>query len=235
MPSDTSSLRETGATVAAVVAGALLWVGHAGKRLAGLLVAVLRDAARRARVLGGRLGSTGRELFDGPVRRGLTGPVLTGLFGRRRDVSLLVVSMAVPAAAVTAWWVGSTAGYAVLEGWVEGTWYGTDPSLAVFLGAAALVALGAVSAAVNSGLVPTAVLVAAPVFGAALTRYGTEIPHGSGTTVVSLPDAVVVATSFALLFGVPFAACGFLLGTALRRLMRVFDYGSAPPTNADGV
>lgn len=235
MPSDASSLRDAGATFVSVVASAILWVGRAGKRLVERLSAGFRAAYRRSRALDGRLRSTARERFEGPVRRGLTGPVLTGAFGRRREVSLLVILAAIPASAVTAWWVGSTVGYATLEGWVRGTWYGTDPALAVFVGVAAVVGLGTVSAAVNSGFVPTATLVAAPVFGAALTRYGTEVPYGTGTTVVSLPNAVVVAASFAALLGVPLAACSFLLGSAVRRLVRVFDYRSGPPTNADEV
>jgi hypothetical protein len=93
---------------------------------------------------------------------------------------------------------------------------GTNPSTLVFVAVAVLVALGAVSAAVNSGLVPTTLLVAAPVFGATVTRYGTEVRYSWGTGVVSLPDAVAVAAAVAAVFGVPLAVCGFLLGAGLK-------------------
>jgi hypothetical protein len=128
--------------------------------------------------------------------------------------------------------VGSTVGYGALEQGVRGTWDGTDPSGVVFLAVALLVALGTLSTAINSGLVPTTLLVSAPVFGAALTRYGTTVTYSWGTTVVSLPDAVGVAAAFAFLFGLPLAACSFLLGITIRRLAAVvadgFDTASGP-------
>ncbi|MFC6989376.1 hypothetical protein ACFQJD_12905 [Haloplanus sp. GCM10025708] len=135
----------------------------------------------------------------------------------------------------TAWWVGTSVGYAALEGWVRGTWNGTNPSLVVFLAVALLVGLGAVSAARNSGLLPTTLLVSAPVFGAAVTRYGTEVTYSWGTAVVSLPDAVGVATAVAFGFGVPIAVCSFLVGIAIRRVLAVFDYRSGPPSDPDRV
>jgi hypothetical protein len=77
---------------------------------------------------------------------------------------------------------------------------------------------------VNSGLVPTTLLVAGPVFGAVLTRYGTE----TGTTVVSLHNAVVVACGAALFVGVPFGVAAFYLGAAVRRVVRAVAGGSGP-------
>lgn len=149
-------------------------------------------------------------------------------------MSLLAVLLTPVLAAATAWWVGSTFGYATLEAWVRGTWYGTNPSLVVFLGVAALVGLGAVSAARNSGLLPTTLLVSAPIFGAAVTRYGTDASYAWGTSVVSLPEAVGVALAFAVAFGVPIAVCGFLVGAALRRVLAVFVPRSGPPSSPDG-
>jgi len=162
-----------------------------------------------------------RSLFAGPVRRGLAGPVREALFGRRVEVSLLAGLLSAPLALATTWWAGSTVGYATLERWVRGTWYGTDPALVVFFGVAALLALATASAAVNSGLVPTTLLVAGPVFGASVTRYGTGVTYEYGAAVVSLPNALGVAALFAVAFGVPIALCGFVLGSALRRVAAV--------------
>jgi hypothetical protein len=157
------------------------------------------------------------------------------VLGRRSDVSLLVVLSAPVLVLGTAWWVESTAGYAALEAWVRGTWYGTEPSLAVFLGVVLLLAVGAVSAAVNSGLVPTTVLVSGPVFGAAVVRYGTDVTYARGATVVSLPDAVTVAAAFAVGFGVPIAVCGFLIGVGVRRLASVATGDSGPSSRVGRV
>ncbi|WP_155119401.1 hypothetical protein [Halomicrobium katesii] len=157
-----------------------------------------------------------------------------GLFGRRLEVSLLAGLLSVPLALLTTWWVRSTMGYATLEAWVRGTWYGTDPALTVFLGVAALLVLATASAAVNSGLLPTTLLVAGPVFGVGVARYGTTLTYEYGASVVSLPDAVGTAALFAIVFGVPIAVCGFVLGSALRRVTAVLADGSGPfPRLAD--
>ena len=182
-----------------------------------------------------RIVSTAGRVLTGPVRRTLAGPVRTGLVGRRAEVSLLAVLLAPVLATVTAWWVGTTVGYATLEGWVRGTWTGADPQFAVFLGLAALLAVGTASAAVNSGLVPTTALAAAPVFGAAVTRYGTTVTYSWGTAVVSLPDAVGVAAVLALAFGVPLGVASFLLGAALRRVSRVFGDDGGPTSRPERV
>jgi hypothetical protein len=155
------------------------------------------------------------------------------LLGKRRDVSLLIALLSPILALGTAWWVGSTVGYDTLTAWVRGTWFGTDPSLAVFLAVGGLLALGAISAGVNSGLLPTGVLVGAPVFGASVTRYGTTVTYTWGSQVVSLPEAVGTASLLAVGFGMPLALCGFVLGRALRHVMRVYGGRAGPPSTAD--
>jgi hypothetical protein len=188
----------------------------------------VRSLARTAR-------SNARRLLDGPVSAAIRGPVRTALLGRRLEVSLVALLLAPVLAVGTAWWVASTVGFTTLEQWVRGTWTGTNPSLAVFVAVALLVALGAVSAGVNSGLLPTSALVAAPVFGAAVTRYGTTVAHTWGTTVVSLPNAVGVAALVAVAVGGPIGLSGFLVGAALRRVVAVLRRGAGPaasPENA---
>jgi hypothetical protein len=168
-----------------------------------------------------------RAVLGGPVRRALVGPVRTGLLGRRVEVSLLVTLLAPLLALVAAWWVGGV-GFETFLAWVEGTWSGTDPYPVVLVAGAALVALAIVSAGVNSGLLPTTLLVAGPVFGAAVTRYGTTVERGTGTAVVSLPEAVGVAALFAVAVGLPLAVVGFLLGVAARRVARTLLERSEP-------
>jgi len=231
MVPDTSSLQTVTARIASLLLGALSWlvattvrVAHGTVWLASVFRTVLAREFERV-----------RDVLTGPLKERVADPLGDVLFGRRLDLSLLVVLLAPVFALGSAWWVGSTVNYATLEGWVRGTWYGTDPVLAVFLAVAGLLALGTISAALNSGLVPTTVLVAAPIFGAAVTRYGTEVTYSWGTTVVSLPNAVGVATLFALAFGVPIAICSFLLGSALRRITSVFVDGSGRSSRPEQV
>jgi hypothetical protein len=201
--------------------------------------ATLAAVAARVRQLVVRLRSLAvgtaagvRDLLDGPVRRALVGPVRTALLGRRAEVSLVVTLSGLVLAAGAAWWVGGL-GFETLLEWTEGTWTGTDPRAVVLAAAAALVALAAVSAGLNSGLVPTTMLVAGPVFGAAVTRYGTTVERGAGTAVVSLPEAVGVAALFAGAVGLPLAVAGFILGTAARRVVHVFADGSGRPSASE--
>ena len=134
----------------------------------------------------------------------------------------------------SAWWVDTNVGYGTLVDLVTGTWYGTNPELGVFLAAAVLVGLAAVNAGLNSGLVPTSALVVAPVFGAALARYGTTVStYDGGTTVVSLPEAVAHAAYVGVAFGVPIALCGFLVGAGLRRIGVVLTDTGGPPQPAE--
>lgn len=173
------------------------------------------------------------SLLSGPAKQFVAGPVRMFLFGRRTDVSILALLLAPVLALAATWWVGSTVGYETLVEWVRGTWFGTDPSLAVFAAAGALIVLGAVTAAVNSGLLPTVLLVSAPVFGAAVTRYGTTVTYTWGAEVVSLPNAVGVAVLIALSFGVPLGVAGFVLGSLLRRIARIFRGQSGPASPVD--
>lgn len=197
----------------------LAWFGRLFARTRSLVAAVVTAA---------------RDALAGPVRRALVGPVRTGLLGRRPEISLAVALLAPLLAAATAWWVGGL-GFETLLRWAEGTWYGTDPNAVVFISVAVLLALAAVSTAVNSGLVPTFALVAGPVFGAAVTRYGTTVAHTWGTTVVSLPNAVGVAALVAVAVGGPLGLSSFLVGAALRRVVAVLRRGAGPaasPENA---
>jgi hypothetical protein len=191
----------------------LAWFGRLFARTRSLVAAVVTAT---------------RDALAGPVRRALVGPVRTGLLGRRPEISLAVALLAPLLAAATAWWVGGL-GFETLLRWAEGTWYGTDPNAVVFISVAVLLALAAVSTAVNSGLVPTFALVAGPVFGAAVTRYGTTVERGTGTAVVSLPEAVGVATLFAVAVGLPLALAGFVLGVAARRVVRTLLDGVGRP------
>jgi len=176
-----------------------------------------------------------RETFIEPFKRQVADPLGNALLGQRLSVSLLILLLAPVFALATAWWVGSTVEYATVEQMVRGTWYGTDPSRAVLLAVGGLLALGTISAAINSGLVPTTLLVAAPVFGAAVTRYGSEVTYNWGTTVVSLPNAVGVAAVFALAFGLPIAICSFLLGASLRRITAILVGRSGPASRPENV
>ena len=214
--------------VASIALTALSWTMAAFGRAFTLCLSALGwiwTIARSTLVSGTRKG---RSLLSGPVKRGLAGPVRDALLGRRVAVSLLAGLLSAPLALLTTWWVRSTMGYATLEAWVRGTWYGTEPALVVFLGVAALLVLATASAAVNSGLVPTTLLVAGPVFGVGVARYGTTVTYEYGASVVSLPDAVAIAALFAVAFGTPIAVCGFVLGSALRRVTAVLADGAGP-------
>ncbi|WP_246404042.1 hypothetical protein [Halobellus ruber] len=171
--------------------------------------------------------------LSGPVRQFVVGPFRVALLGQHRDVSLLVTLLSPVLALGTAWLVGSTVGYHTLTAWVRGTWFGTDPSLAIFLAIGGLLVIGAISAAVNSGLLPTSVLVSAPVFGAGVTRYGTTVTYSWGSDVVSLPEAVGVASLLAVGFGIPIALCGFVLGRALCYVISVYGGRSGPPSTVE--
>jgi hypothetical protein len=172
-------------------------------------------------------------VLSGPVKQFLVGPLRVVLLGQRRDVSLLVTLLSPVLALGTAWWVGSTVGYNALATSVRGTWFGTDPSLAVFLALGGLLALGAISAGVNSGLLPTGLLVSAPVFGAGVTRYGTTVTSSWGSHIVSLPDAVGVASLIAIGFGLPITIAGFVIGRALRHVVRVYSGRAGPPSTVE--
>ncbi|ELZ95965.1 hypothetical protein C440_06732 [Haloferax mucosum ATCC BAA-1512] len=219
MEVSTSTVRSAVGTGLAYLVAALAFVNRMGKRLvvlSGTLLKRLWQGTRDVTVVG--LNRT-RELFSGPIKDIVTGPVRRILFGRRLDVSLVALLVAPILALAAAWWVGSTFGYYALEEWALGTWDGTNPTALVFLGVGFLLALGAVSSAINNGIVPTTILVSAPIFGAAVTRYGTEVTYYWGPTVVSVPNAVGVATLIGLGVGTPIALCGWILGIAVRYLV----------------
>jgi hypothetical protein len=206
----------------AVLATTLSLLAAAAAGLPSTLWTALNRLRTGLRRLGARLSPLARRAGGF-----LTGPVRVVVLGRRPAVSLLVVAVAPVLAAATAWWVGSAVGYGTLVDLVGGTWDRTDPATAVCLVVGLLVALGDASAAVNSGLVPTTVLVAGPVFGAAATRYGTTVVEPWGPVVVSLPDALAFAARVALVVGVPVGVCAFLLGATVRRLVGAVRGGPA--------
>ncbi|WP_254272770.1 hypothetical protein [Haloarcula marina] len=228
-----SSLRSSFETAVALAVAALSWVAAVARTVTARAWNALLALAARFRSAARTGFDRGRRLFAGPIRELVTGPVRDALFGRRLSLSLLVLLLTVPLALGSAWWVGTNVGYGTLVELVSGTWDGTNPALGVFLAAAALVTLGAVSAGVNSGLLPTSVLVTAPVFGAALTRYGTTVETYGGTGVVSLPEAVAYAAFLGVTIGVPLALCGFLLGAGFRHVGLVLTDGAGPSRPAD--
>lgn len=218
-----------------MVTEATIFLVMTGKRIAGVIHSIvltmwgiLQRLARALWSLGTTAYSRSSRVLSGPVKQFVTGPLRAVLLGKRRDISLLIALLSPVLALMTAWWVGSTVGYETLVAWVRGTWFGTEPSLATFLGVSGLLVLGAISAGVNSGLLPTGLLVGAPIFGAAVTRYGTTVTYTWGSQVVSLPNAVGMAILFALGFGVPITVSGFVLGRALRHVVRVYGGRSGP-------
>lgn len=142
------------------------------------------------------------------------------LLGRHVGVSIATVLLAVLVATVTALWVGATVGAEQLAEWTVSTWRGEPSHGVVLASVAALVALGAVVAALNSGVLPTFVLVASPLFGTGLARVGAEYTVAGTTYTVSFGDAVADAAGAAILIGAPLAVVGFLLGEIARRTMR---------------
>ncbi len=228
-----SPLRNGIGTAAAAFVATLTWIATSLRTVSRVCRRVLARSLHltRNKLAAGRKQAT--SVATGPGKRFVTGPVRVFAVGQRTDVSILALLLAPVLAAASAWWVGSTVGYGTLTAWVRGTWAGTDPAVAVFLAVGALVALAAVSAAINSGLLPTYVLVSAPVFGAAVTRYGTTVTYSWGTEVVSLPDAVGVALLLALGFGLPLAVSGFVLGRLLRRVVTVLGGRSGPHSPVD--
>jgi hypothetical protein len=139
------------------------------------------------------------------------------LLGERADVSVLICGVAVVLAAAVAAGIATTVGYPPIETWTVETWTGRNPHWQVFAGVGALVALAAVSGALNSGAVPSTLLAAGPLFGVGLTRYGTAVTREYvGTTVVSLPEAVVFGVFLAVFAGLPIGVLGFTVGHLTR-------------------
>lgn len=233
MPSDWSPLR-----TAVSEAGVLTLLAF--RRLIGTMLSLartwwklLRGFARGLRSLSTTAYDKIETVLSGSVKQFLLGPLRVALLGKRRDVSVLITLLSPVLALATAWWVGSTVGYETVTTWVRGTWFGTGPSLPVFLAVGSLIALGAISAALNSGLLPTGVLVSAPIFGASVTRYGTTITYTWGSQVVSLPNAVGIAILFGLGFGIPITLSGFLTGRILSYVVRVYGDGTGASSTVD--
>ena len=184
-----------------------------------------------------RVGAWSVAVARGPVSRVVRGPLATLLCGRRAAVSVSLLGLAPVLAALTAGAVTATTGYPPLERWLVGTWNGTDPRAAVFLGGALLVGLAAASAVVEGGLLPTTALAAAPLFGVAVTRYGTVTTTRFGEHVVSLPEALAFAFAVAAVGGVATGVVGYALGAGLRRAGRVVRAEVSLPsrgTDTDG-
>lgn len=152
------------------------------------------------------------------------GPIKILLFGRSATVSIATVLLAVVLTPTIAWWVATTTGYPPIETLVTETWQGTNPHLIVFGITGLLIALGTVSAAVNAGLLPTHLLVSAPLFGLAVTRYGTEVTYVTGEVeTISLPAALEFATAVGVLGSVPITLVGFVLGVLIHRAITRLD------------
>lgn len=139
-----------------------------------------------------------------------------GVMGRRPDISVGVTLIAPLLALVANYWAGGI-GFTRIVSWVHGTWYGTDPQMVVFLAVGLLVGLAAVSATMNSGALPTTILVMGPVFGTAFATYGTEHAY-YGT--VGIPEAVSIGFFLSVAIGMPIGCTGFVLGTAARRIAK---------------
>lgn len=215
------SIRTAVTTSLVLAAGALAWVASWVRSAVERLWRLVRTAAGLTRSATARAAARAQCVATGPARDLAAGPVRTALLGRRTDVSLLVALTAPVTAVVAAWWVlTAVGGPETLGDWIVGTWSGTDPSVALAVAVTLVVAAGTASAALNSGLVPTTVLVAGPVFGALVTRYGTEAPR-----LVSLPDAVVFAAAVAAVGGGLFGVVSFCLGAAVRRVVQVLTGG----------
>lgn len=206
-------------------------------RAAALLWAVAVGLVARGRTAGARL-LAGTRSFALAGRRAadrIGGPLQRALLGRSGAISALLVVLTPVLAALGAWAVATTGGYELLLDRALGTWTGRDPALYVAVAAALLVAAAAASAAVNSGLLPTALVAAAPVFGAAATRYGNRVVDPVlGPSVVSLPEAAAFAGGAALAVGVPVGVAGFCLGVAARRLVRAVSPGGSARSDPDG-
>ncbi len=220
------SIRTAVATSLVLAAGALAWVASWVHSAVERLWKLLRTAAAMTRSATARAVVWARRVVTGRARDLAAGPVRTALLGYRTDVSLLVALTAPVLAGVAAWWVLTTVGGPeTLGDWATGTWSGADPSVPLAVAVTLVVAAGAASAAVNSGLVRTTVLVAGPVFGALVTRYGTEAPR-----LVSLPDAIVFAAVAAAVGRGVLGVVSFCLGAAIRRVVRALTGDGAATT-----
>lgn len=144
--------------------------------------------------------------------------VRTLLLGRDTNVSMFIGLVALLGVGVSSWWISSTIGADPLAEAAVDTWTGQSLDQTVLLATVALVTTGVVSAAINSGLVPTFLLVASPLFGAGLARYGTAQTVLGTTHVVSLNEAFLDGAGAAIVIGSPLAAVALHLGVIIRHL-----------------
>ncbi|RDI71150.1 hypothetical protein [Halopelagius longus] len=166
-----------------------------------------------------------------------------GIVGTRRRTSAIAVLSAPITAVVTGLLVSATYGYSSIERlvigdnhpyslgrWVVDALFGAGPRTVALVGLFLLVAFAAGFAAKNSGLIPTITLVAGPIFGIGLARYGTTVEHFSPSNLHRLFGATAMhfetvgpvetfgtALFVAVLWGVPIGVLGFAVGTLGRR------------------
>jgi hypothetical protein len=137
--------------------------------------------------------------------------------GRSPAASGLALVAAGVLAAAGAWVVGTGVGADALADRTVETLTAQTVDGGVVRAGAALAGLGTLAGLVGAGLVPAALLGVAPVFGAGVTRWGTEHELLGSTHVVPLSEAALDATGAAVVVGAPLALLGFAVGVAVRR------------------
>ncbi|ELY88526.1 hypothetical protein [Natrinema altunense] len=160
--------------------------------------------------------------------RSLVSVVSPWFVGRRPAASLAVGFLAAVLALAVAAGVGTTIGSGRVADLVVETWTGAELHVEVVAATCLVVAIGAVSAAVTRGFVPTFALVASVPFGVGLARYGIEYTVGHMTAVVSLPEAFADGAGAAIVIGLPLAVVSYLVGVSVRRAADS-DGGSSGP------
>ncbi|MBZ6496730.1 hypothetical protein [Natrinema longum] len=150
--------------------------------------------------------------------RSLVSAVPSWLVGNRLDRSMVTVLLAAVLGLAVAVGAGTTIGSDRVADLVVETWTGAEFHVEVAVAACLLVGIGALSAAITSGFLPTFALVASVPFGIGLGRYGTVYAVEQFTMVVSLPEAIADGTGAAIVVGLPLAVLGYLVGASLRRI-----------------
>ncbi|WP_241431053.1 hypothetical protein [Natrinema pallidum] len=170
--------------------------------------------------------------FDGSQLRkrgrSLVSVVPPWLVGRRPAVSLVVGVLAVVLALAVAAGVGATIGSGRVADVVVETWTGAELHAEVVAATCLVVGIGAVSAAITGGFIPTFALVASVPFGVGLARYGIEYTVGHMTVVVSLSEAFADGAGAAIGIGLPLAVGSYLVGISVRRVADS-DHGNSGP------
>ncbi|RRJ31858.1 hypothetical protein [Halocatena pleomorpha] len=115
--------------------------------------------------------------------------------------------------------------YIQLWDWFAATFNGNHIHQIFVIGAVVLLLGATVSAYLNSGLLPTAVLVMGPIFGLFVNRIGTPVPvidpHEPGLSYapMTLLDAIVWGGESALFLGLPITILGFTAGAVFRWML----------------